>query len=151
MKSLLHSTYVQQFGKQQQGWQLLERRTYHLTEAKIHHKDFTRNDICCSFTCHSFSMTGIQCLIDFVKQVERCWVTFLDGEDERESNQRFLASRELLHVPHLWWLARERDLQRTKQHMPAMKRKYGQNKSWELVQNCSTDNRQMHQRQSEFQ
>ena len=44
-------------------------------------------------------------LIDFVEKIERRWVTFLNGKNQRQSDQRLLASTELVHVFHFGILA----------------------------------------------
>lgn len=56
-------------------------------------------------------MLGVQGLVDLIKQIERGGVTLLDGKNKGQSHQRLLPSRQLLHLPHLSLLPRERHLQ----------------------------------------
>ena len=58
-------------------------------------------------------MHGVQSLVNLVKQVEWGGIALLDGEDECEGNQGLLPPRQLLHVAHLSFVAREGDLART--------------------------------------
>ncbi len=69
------------------------------------------------FTCNSFSVLSIQSLIDLVKQVERCRITLLDGEDQSESHEGFLSSAQLLHVSHFRLVSAERNLQKGKSRL----------------------------------
>ena len=52
-------------------------------------------------------MTRVERLIDLVEQIERRRVALLDGEDERERDERLLAARQLLHVLHLSLVTRK--------------------------------------------
>lgn len=61
-------------------------------------------------TRHGFSVLCVQGLVDLIEQVERCRVALLDGENESERHERFLTSRQLLHLSHLSLLTRERYL-----------------------------------------
>ena len=56
-------------------------------------------------------MLCVEGLVNLVEQVERGWVTLLNGKDERESDERLLSARQLLHVSHLRTVTRERHLQ----------------------------------------
>lgn len=58
-------------------------------------------------TSDGLPVLGIKCLVDLIKEVERCRVTLLNGKDERQCNQRLLTTRQLLHVPHLCLVASE--------------------------------------------
>ncbi len=40
-------------------------------------------------------------IVYLVKDVKRCRIAFLDGEDECESDDRLLTARQCLHVSHL--------------------------------------------------
>ena len=44
-------------------------------------------------------------LIDFVEEVKRRRIAFLDGKDQTQGDQRFLAATELVHVLHFSILA----------------------------------------------
>ena len=52
-------------------------------------------------------MTRVKRLVDLIEQIERRRVALLNGEDERERDERLLAARQLLHVLHLRLVARE--------------------------------------------
>ena len=60
------------------------------------------------FTSHGIAILGIQSLIDFIEEIERCWITFLYGEYQRQCHQRFLTAGQLLHVAHFVRFAVER-------------------------------------------
>jgi len=61
-------------------------------------------------TCDGLPVLGIKCLVDLVKQVERRRVALLNGKDESQRDERFLSTRQLLHVPHLGFVTSERHL-----------------------------------------
>ena len=61
-------------------------------------------------TCDGFPVLGVESLIDFIKQVERSRVAFLNCKNERQSDEGFLTAGELLHVAHFGFIASERDL-----------------------------------------
>lgn len=57
----------------------------------------------------SSTILRVQCRVDLIKEVERRRVALLDGEDEGESHKGLLPTRELIHVAHVRWIAREWD------------------------------------------
>ena len=60
------------------------------------------------FTSHGIAILWVQSLIDFIEEIEGCWVTFLYGEYQRQCHQRFLAAGQLLHIAHFVCSAVER-------------------------------------------
>lgn len=51
--------------------------------------------------CHCFPILGVQCSINFIKQIERSWIAFLNSKNQGECHQRFLSAGELIHVTHV--------------------------------------------------
>jgi hypothetical protein len=56
-----------------------------------------------------FAMLRVERLVDFIEEIERSWIAFLDGEDQSEGDEGLLTAAELIHFPHLRVAAREGD------------------------------------------
>jgi len=56
-------------------------------------------------------MCRVEGLIDFIEEIKRRGVAFLNGEDEGESDQRLLTPAQLLHLLRLRGFTRKRNLE----------------------------------------